>query len=143
MKKLLLLLSLALVPACCFAQEGKAKADETELGKTMETISRSWRKLRRQAADATQNEASLAAVAEISAAANKALTYTPDLAKDVPGDKRDAFIAGYQTKMKEMIAALGKLEALIKAGDNPAAVELISKISALQKEGHKEYKRPE
>lgn len=109
----------------------------------MDRMNAAWRKLRRQAADATQNASSLDLLATVKAAAEKSLTYTPDLAKDIPADQRDKFISGYQAKMKEMIAALGKLEALLKASDNPGAVELIAKIAAMQKEGHKEYKRPE
>jgi hypothetical protein len=35
------------------------------------------------------------------------------------------------------------VEIALKAGDNKSVVEILTKISALQKEGHKEYKRPE
>jgi Cytochrome b562 len=149
MKNLLLCLIFALSPAVVFAQDAaKPKAekhshDETPLGETMDKLNGAWRKLRRQAADAAQNPASLELLAIVKAAAEKSLTFTPDLAKDVPADKREKFIAGYQAKMKETIAAFSKLEALLKAGDNPGAVELIAKIATMQKEGHKEYKRPE
>lgn len=149
MKNLLLCVALAVSPALLFAQDAaKPKAekhshDETPLGETMDKLNGAWRKLRRQAADAAQNASSLELLATVKAAAEKSLTFTPDLAKDIPADKRAKFIEGYQTKMKEVIASFGKLEALLKAGDNPGAVELIAKIAAMQKEGHKEYKRPE
>jgi hypothetical protein len=45
--------------------------------------------------------------------------------------------------MKETIAAFDQLDAAFKANDNKAAGEIIAKIGALSKEGHKEYKRPE
>lgn len=35
-----------------------------------------------------------------------------------------------------------QVEIALKAGDNKSVVEMLTKISALQKEGHKEYKRP-
>lgn len=151
MKKLLpfLCLALALTPALAPAQEGgKAKGekhahDETPLGESMDKMNGAWRKLKRQAADAAQNASSLELLATIKEASEKSLTFKPDLAKDIPADKRDKFIEGYQAKMKETIAAFDKLGALLKAGDNPAAVELIAKIGTMQKEGHKEYKRPE
>ncbi len=150
MKKLIPLLALTIIlPAALLAApEGpKPKSDHhhdhTELGEAMDKMNAAWRKLRRQASDATQNAVSLELLATIQAAAKKSLDYTPDLAKDIPADKRAKFIEGYQTKMKEMIASLEKLGALFKAGDNVGAAELITKISARQKEGHKEYKRPE
>lgn len=149
MKKLLPLLTLLLTLAPSFAlaaetgKAEKAKHEETPLGETMDKMSSAWRKLRRQAADAAQNAASLELLAGIKAAAEKSLTYTPDLAKDIPADKREAFIAGYQAKIKELIAALDKLATQLKAGDNAAAADQITKIGAMQKEGHKEYKRPE
>lgn len=145
MKTLLTLtvLLFSLAPVLTFADANPPKHEETELGETMDRMNTSWRKLRRQIADANLNASSLELVAKLKAGAEKALTYPPDLARDIPADKRDAFIAGYQAKMKEVIAALGQLEALLTQGDNPAAVELIAKIAALQKAGHKEYKRPE
>lgn len=149
MKKFVLLpllsLCLALSPALLRAEDAKPKIEkeETELTKSMDTLNKSWRKLRKQAADPLQNASSLELLVEIKAAAKDNLKYTPDLARDIPADQRDKFIAGYQKKMKAVGAALERVEAAFQAGDNPAAVELIAKISALQKEGHKEYKRPE
>ncbi len=149
MKKFVLLpllsLCLALSPALLRAEDAKPKIEkeETELTKSMDTLNKSWRKLRKQAADPLQNASSLELLVEIKAAAKDNLKYTPDLARDIPADQRDKFIAGYQKKMTAVGAALERVEAAFQAGDNPAAVELIAKISALQKEGHKEYKRPE
>ncbi len=156
MKKILLpVLSLFLVlsPALIRAEDAKPPADkpkvekpkheETELEKSMDVMSKAWRKLRKQAADPAQNAGSLELLVAIKAAAKKNLDYTPDLARDIPADKREAFIAGYQEKMKQTIAAFDQLDAAFKAGDNKAAGEIIAKIGTMMKEGHKEYKRPE
>lgn len=156
MKKLLLpvfSLVLALTPALARAEDAKPapdkpkhekpKHDETELEKSMDVLGKAWKKLRKQAADPAQNASSLELMVTIKAAAQNNLKYTPDLARDVPAEKRDAFIAGYQEKMKQTIAAFDQLDAAFKAGDNKTAGEIIAKIGALQKEGHKEYKRPE
>ncbi len=148
MKKILLpllCLSLAFIPSVIRAEGDKPKKEkeDTPLEKSMDALNKSWRKLRKQAADPAQNASSLELMAAIKAAAHDNLKYTPDLARDVPADKRDKFIAGYQQKMKEVVAAFDQLDALFKAGNNPAAVGLIDKISALQKEGHKEFKRPD
>ena len=148
MKKILLpllTLILALTPALSRAEEAKAKPEkeETPLEKSMDALNKSWRKLRKQAADPAQNASSLVLLAAIQAATKESLSYSPDLARDVPADKRDQFIAGYKKKIKETIVGFDQVEIALKAGDNKSVVEILTKISALQKEGHKEYKRPE
>ena len=148
MKKILLpllCLFLTVSPALFGAEAGKPKKEkpDTELEKSMDGLNKSWRKLRKQAADPVQNASSLELMTAIKAAVKNNLKYTPDLAREIPADKRAKYIAGYQEKMKAVGAAFDQVDAAFKAGNNPAAVELIAKISALQKEGHKEYKRPE
>lgn len=156
MKKLLLpvfSLVLALTPALTRAEDAKPapdkpkqekpKHDETELEKSMDGMNKAWRKLRKQAADPAQNASSLELVATVQAAAKEGLKQKPDLARDQPAEKQAEFVAGFQKQMKEMIAALEQLEAAFKAGDNKTAGEIITKIGAMQKAGHKEYKRPE
>jgi soluble cytochrome b562 len=119
------------------------KEEETELGKTMEKLNGAWRKLRKQAADPASNASSLELVAVIATASEKALTLQPDKVKDVPAADREKFVQDYQAKMKEFMAKLAKLNDAFKAGDNPAAVALIKELGALQRESHKEYKRPD
>ena len=129
-------------PAPTEEKPGK-KEEETELGKTMEKVNGAWRKLRKQAADPASNASSLELVATISAGTEKALTLQPDKAKDLPEADRPKFIEAYQAKMKEFVAKLAKLNDAFKAGDNPVAVALIKELGTLQREGHKEYKRPD
>ena len=140
---LLVSLSLALGPVIARAEGAKPKQEETELGKSMDKMGKAWRKLRKQAADPAQNADSLALLATIQAAAKDNMKYTPDLARDIPADKRDKFIAGYREKMKDVIADFAQVEVALKAGDNKTVVDLLAKIASLQKEGHKEYKRPD
>jgi soluble cytochrome b562 len=124
-------------------QGGKAKAPETELGQTMEQLNGAWRKLRRQAADPASNASSLELVAIIKAGGEKALTLQPARVEDVPAADREKFVQDYRNGLQGFLAQVGKLEEALQAGDNPAAVELIQKIGALQKEAHKEFKRPD
>ncbi|MDI1318631.1 MAG: cytochrome b562 [bacterium] len=123
--------------------EHKKKAEETELGNTMEKMNGAWRKLKKQAGDATNNAASLALVATMKACAEKALTLKPARAEDVPAAGRADFVADYQKDMKEFVSLVGELEKAFQAGDNAAAQALIQKMGAAQKEGHKEFKRPD
>ncbi len=125
------------------AEHKKKQPEETELGKTMEKMNSAWRKLRRQAADPASNESSLELVATIKAGMEQALAYQPARVADVPVADREKFIADYQADIKAAGEAVAQLEAAFQAGDNAAAAELIKKIGAMQKEGHKEFKRPD
>lgn len=144
---LALLFATALALPAFAAEEGPkpkpAKAEETELANAMSTLNGAWRKLRRQAADPASNASSLELVATIKIAATKSATLAPDLARDQPEAERAKFIAAYQKQMKDFVAALAKLEAAFTAGDNAAAGEVIKTLGNLQREGHKEYRRPE
>lgn len=142
----LLLALLLFIPAAALlrAQEKAApKAPETELHKLMENNNGHWRKLRRQAADPANNAASAALVVALREGLTKALALTPAKADDVPAADREKFIAAYQTRLKEFIVQLDLLEAAFKANDNAGAQALIAKLGAMQKEDHKEFRRPE
>lgn len=147
MKNRLLLLALALtlgLPAVPLVRAADApKHDETELGKTMEKLNGAWRKLRKQVADPAANAASLELVATIAASAEKALTFKPARVEDVPAADREKFVAAYQAGMKDFIVQIAKLKDALTANDNAGAQAIIQKIGALQKEAHKEFKRPD
>lgn len=132
-------------PILASAQEHKRehKEPETELGNAMDKMNGAWRKLKKQVADPASNASSLELVATISAAAEKALTFTPARAADVPAADRAKFIADYQAQMKAFIAEIAKLGAALKANDNAGADAIVKKMGALQKEGHKDFKRPD
>jgi len=125
-------------------KEEKAHAEpDTELGKVMEKLNGAWRKLRRQVNDPTANASSVELVAVVKEQSEKAVTLQPDKTKDLPEADRAKFVQGYQEKMKEFSAKLDKLSAAFKANDNTAAAALLKEIGQLQRESHKEYKRPD
>lgn len=147
MKKLLPYVITALL--CCAtanmgrAQEQKHKEPDTELGKTMEKMNGAWRKLRKQVADPASNAASLELVATIKAAADKSLTLTPEKAADIPAADREKFVADYQKHMKDFTAQVAKLGDALKANDNAAAQAIMKDMGGMQKEGHKDFKKPD
>ena len=125
------------------AEPGKQPQEETELEGKMDRMGGDWRKLKRQVADATKNADSLQLLAAIRAASAEATKLIPAKAEDVPVADRAKFVAGYQARMKTLDEAFEKLEAVLRAGKNDEAVNLVAEIGALQKAGHKEFKRPE
>lgn len=119
------------------------KEEDTELGKTMEVLNKAWRKLRKQVNDPASNASSVELVATVKEQTEKALTLQPDKAKDLPEADRPKFIEGYKAKMKEFHDKLDKLSDAFKANDNTTAAALLKELGLLQREGHKEYKRPD
>lgn len=120
------------------AQEGKAKGgdkEETELGNHMDKMGGAFRKLKRQIGDATKNEDSLKLVATIKAESAESTKLTPAWH---PDDK-----AKFQAKMKEFNTKVAALETALKAGDNAAAGKICEELGAAQKDGHKEFKKPD
>ncbi len=128
------------------AQDGKAKSadkEETELGDKMDKMGGAFRKLKRQIADASKNEDSLKLVATIKESAAAALKLEPAMKADKPAADQAKFVAAYQAKMKEFNETVAKLEVALKAGKNDEAAKLVDAMGAAQKEGHKEFKRPD
>lgn len=117
--------------------------DHTELGEQMETISKTFRSLRRQARDASKNAASAELAGKMLAAAKEAIKHEPAWTADQPKSEQAEFVAGFKKGMEHMIALLVDLEAAFKAGDNDKADEIIGKLREGQKEGHKAYKKPD
>lgn len=119
----------------------KLPQEETELEQKMDVMGVAWRKLKRQVGDATKNADSLQLLATVRAAAEDAAKLTPVRVADVPASARAGFGADYQAGMKKLLVALEKLEAALSADKNDDAAKLVAEIGAMQKAGHKEFKR--
>ncbi len=118
----------------------KEKKPETELTKKMDKMNGAFRKLRRQAGDATKNAESLELVALLREMSAASVKLEPARLATIPEAGRKQWLADYQAKMGELQAQIDKLEAALKAGQNEEAARIVQAMGALQKEGHKEYK---
>jgi soluble cytochrome b562 len=145
MKKILLLLvaALVLLPPVAFAQAKKKDRPDTDLENAMGQMSGAVRKLKSQVTDPAQNAASLALVATLRAGALEAKKYVPLRAADMPEGDRAAFVAGFQKRMDEFLAAVAKLEQALQDGKNDEAGQLLKELGRLQKTGHKDFQQPE
>lgn len=109
----------------------------------MDEIGAAFKKLRRQIADATQNASSIALIAKMTAAAEKATKLTPAKTADLPETERAKFISDYQSEMKVLVEQLGKVTAALQANDNAGAEKLLKEIGAMQRKDHKVFQRPQ
>lgn len=115
--------------------------EETELDDKMSTMNSAYRKLGRQINDASKNEDSLKLVGTIRKSAEEALKLEPARKADVAPADQEKFVANYRAGMKRFIAEVVKLEEALKANDNAAAAKLVDSMKAMQKEGHRDFKR--
>jgi soluble cytochrome b562 len=150
--RLLAALSTLLLGSAVFAaaQEAPANASapkeekpETELTKQMDKMNAAFRKLRRQATDATKNADSLAQVAILKEFATASAKLEPAKAATIPAADRAKWVANYRAKMTETLANIDKLEAALKAGQNEEAGKLVTELNNQQRAGHKEYRAEE
>jgi soluble cytochrome b562 len=126
------------------AKGGKKKdREDTELEKKMSKMNGAFRKLRKQVADPASNASSLELVATMQAAGDDATKLIPDKAKDLPEADRPKFISSYQEKMKSFQGELVKLVALLKDNKNEDAAKLVTALVQLEKDDHKEFRRPQ
>lgn len=138
-----LLCALAAAPGLR-AQEPKAAAEkdpQTQLGAAMEKMNDAFKIIRKNIADSTKNQETLAAVAELRKHAEEALKFEPANKAKVPVADQPKFVADYQAKMKATIADIVKLEDTLKAGNNEEAGKVFAEIGKMQKEGHTEFRK--
>ncbi len=116
--------------------------DETELGGKMDKMNGAFKKLKKQVDDSSKNEDSLKLVATMRSYAVEASKLEPAKKADVPADKQADFVAAYQKKMTQTIAEIDKISDALKAGQNDVAAKLIADLNDMEKDGHKQFRRP-
>ena len=142
MQKLLLLCALLATPALIHAQPAPEAAghEETELDGKMDAMNGAFRKLRRQIADPAANASSLELVAKLRAGAEESVKLVPARAASVPEADRAKFTEAYAAKMQAFVDEVTKLEVALQAGKNEEAATILTKLGAMQKEGHREFR---
>lgn len=135
------LLFATLVCALAVGPGAFAAEAETELGGKMEKIGGAFRALRRQVADTTKNQDSLAKVAAIRKLAEESLKLEPARKADVPAAEQKKFVDNYRAEMKKFIEMTDKVAAALKAGNNEEAGKLLGAINDHQKQSHKAFKK--
>ena len=129
-------LALASVMSLGMLAPANADDDETPLGKQMEALSGSLKKLRK--AETTEEKVALVLAAQ--AATIKTLAYLPMIFKDLKDEKEKAkATSGYKMLVGQTYVKLCELEMAYLAGDEDKADEIKGQLKDLKKEGHEKY----
>jgi soluble cytochrome b562 len=144
MKNRLLLLTaafaLAIGPAV-IAQDAKQKEPQSELGAKMDKISSDWRAVKRQLPDSSKNADTLAKLTSMKQAMADSAKLEPALKSEIPAGEQSKFMADYQERMKQEIAKVDQIAALVKDGKNEEAAKLTGALDQAQKDAHKQFKK--
>lgn len=129
-------LALASVMSLAMLAPANADDDETPLGKQMEILSGSLKKLRK--AETTEDKVALVLAAQ--AATIKTLAYLPMVFLDLKDEKEKAkATSGYKMLVGQTYVKLCQLEMAYLAGDEDKADEIKGQLKDLKKEGHEKY----
>lgn len=122
------------------ADQPQANSEDSELGDAMSSMNSAFKKLRKQVADPTQNEASLALVAKLRKGCVESTKHVPIKVGRLPAAEQAAAKLAYQDQMKKLIAAVDQLAAALKAGKNDVAADLLKELHDQEEAGHKEFR---
>jgi Cytochrome b562 len=132
------LLTLALTLAVGFTS-ALAAEDDTPLMKEMKTMNKSLRALKKQVADASKKDDSLALIATIKKSLEASMKLEPVKTKEVPAAEKAAYLDKYKAQMTDLAKTYDELEAAIKADKADDVKKALDKLSDQKEKGHKDF----
>lgn len=137
MKSRILLLTLSIL---AFAPSLRADEDSPLEGQ-MKILARGTRQLGQQISNPAMQQSSISLLETLKKAAVDSKTLAPSKSREIPEDKRVAFLADYRTDLDELRDAFDQVEQAVKAGDYAKAQSLLTRVNAIKKEGHAKFQR--
>lgn len=113
--------------------------EETPLEKEMDILNKAVKFVKRNLADATQKDASVAKVTAAIKACEAAAKLEPKMAKGVPAAEKEKFLADYRAGVEAMGKQFAELKAAVEAGKADEVTAILDKLAAGKKEGHKKF----
>lgn len=115
-------------------------AAPVNLEREMSTMGRVFRRLQAQVKDKSQNEASLAAVAQFEQATLASKGAVPPAIAKLAEPERAKQLLEYRNMMVNLLQQALDLEEQLLAGDNTKAAATLVAMDEIQKQGHKEFR---
>jgi hypothetical protein len=114
-------------------------ANAASLSDNMKAIGKLYKGITKTASDASQNTANAAAAGQLVTLFKAALAGVPDAVSKLPAPSQASAIADYQRIIGLEIANATELQADFAAGNNAAAVGVLTKMDNSKREGHTKY----
>lgn len=129
--RLLIVVFLAAVAVVAFALRPEGDKP-SELADVMAKMGQLWRKARAQVADPARNADTIERFTALKQGMLVALSLEPEAKMTLPRAERPKFMAAYQAKLKEQMATIDEIVALLQAGKNAEAAALTKTMEANQ-----------
>ena len=105
----------------------------------MKVAFRGLRSALQEPADADK-EKYVALAEDLRSASVAARALEPEKTRDIPQDRRAAFLEGYRQSIDDLVSLVDGLKKHLAAGDWEAARGQVSLINQAQRDGHKEFR---
>lgn len=128
----------ALVLVGLIASQARS-AEESVIIDNMEAMNKSYKKLRTQVTDKSQNEASIKLLLEMQKNVVTAKGEVPERVKKASEGDRVKMIQGYRAEMNGLLAHLIKIETAISDGNNAEAEKMVAALMDIKKTGHEKF----
>jgi soluble cytochrome b562 len=112
---------------------------DTELAREMKNISKNVKALKPILGDPSKKNEALADIAQMIRSAEKARTFTPKKAAEIPEARRGQFNKDFQQEIDGLIAQFKKIQAAIQDGRGAEAEAEFGKISGIKRKGHEQF----
>jgi len=113
--------------------------DDSPLERSMGSINRSFRAIKKNVADPSQKALTLEQIAMMRQSAVEAQSLQPSMTKTVPAADQAKFIEGYKAEIGELISAIDALQKAVDAGNAADAQKAITDITEIRNAGHAEF----
>ncbi|MEA3187522.1 MAG: soluble cytochrome b562 [Chthoniobacter sp.] len=110
----------------------------TPVGKQMEAVQSSFRKLNRQYADPAQKASSMELIATMQKGVETAKTLMPSKAEKLNGEEKKKYLDTFHKDLDELAQVLVALKDDMEAGDNAKTKADLDKIGQMKNTSHKE-----
>lgn len=118
---------------------GLAVEEDTPLSTQMKAMNKNLRMLKRQLADPTKKDESLALLEKIKKSIDEAHKLEPAKTKDIAAGEKPAYVEKFKQQIIELGKTFGEVEAAIKVDKPDEAKKALEKISDLKEKGHKDF----
>jgi L-lactate utilization protein LutB len=115
------------------------QAHAVSIKDNMKQIKNLYKEIAASVNDPSKNAKSAADAAEIAKHFADVQTQVPDTISDLPVEEQADAIADFKSMIQQEIDFATALEKAFDAGDNKLAADLLQKMDAVKKEGHKKY----
>ena len=116
-----------------------AADDDTPLAKEMKAMNKSLRALKKSASDPAKKDANLELISGIKTHLDAAAKLEPAKTKDIPADKKAAYLEKYKKEIADLEKTYDDLAAAIKDGKADDAKKAIDKLADEKEQGHKDF----